>query len=203
LPWIVEIGILTGMGAIVSTDGQADRVETFIARWQGREGGQERANYGLFLTELCETLALPRPDPADASPETNDYVFERVVKEPARGGEISSRRIDLYKRGCFVLEAKQSRWKGGDKDKEVAGQTDLFASEGTPLGRRGAERSWDVLMLNARQQAENYVRLLPSGRKRVAKAVQARGLKFQGISASMSLLGQRLAMRSNVSLAQA
>lgn len=28
--------------------------------------------------------------------------------------------------------------------------------------------------------------------KRVAKAVQARGLKFQGISASMSLLGQRV-----------
>jgi hypothetical protein len=28
-------------------------VDTFIARWQGREGGQERANYALFLTELC------------------------------------------------------------------------------------------------------------------------------------------------------
>ena len=39
--------------------------------------------------------------------------------------------------------------------------------------------------------------------KRVAEAVQARGLKFQGMSASMSLLGQRLAMRSNVSLVQA
>ena len=49
--------------------------------------------------------------------------------------------------------------------------------------------------------------VLPDGpltyRKRVAKAIQSRGLKFQGISASMSLLGQRLAMRSNVSLAQA
>ena len=44
---------------------------------------------------------------------------------------------------------------------------------------------------------------LSNGRKRVAKAVQSRGLKFQGISALMSLLGQRLAMRSNVSLAQA
>jgi hypothetical protein len=150
------------MGAILSTGGRTDRIEPFIARWQGREGGQERANYGLFLTELCETLELPRPDPADANPETNDYVFERVVKEPARSGEISSRRIDLYKRGCFVLEAKQSRWKGGDKDKEVAGQTDLFTAEVTPRGRRGAERSWDVLMLNARQQAENYVRLLPA-----------------------------------------
>ena len=40
-------------------------------------------------------------------------------------------------------------------------------------------------------------------RKRVAEAVQSRGLKFQGISASISLLGQRLAIRSRVSLAQA
>ena len=44
---------------------------------------------------------------------------------------------------------------------------------------------------------------LQLSRKRAAEAVQPRGLKFQGISASMSLLGQRLAMRSNVSLAQA
>ena len=39
--------------------------------------------------------------------------------------------------------------------------------------------------------------------KRPSGAVQPRGLKFQGISASISLFGQRLAMRSNVSLAQA
>ncbi len=33
----------------------------------------------------------------------------------------------------------------------------------TPAGRRaGANRAWDVLMMNARQQAENYVRLLPA-----------------------------------------
>src|SRR5215469_10638515 len=29
-------------------------LEGFIARWQGREGGQERANYALFLSELCD-----------------------------------------------------------------------------------------------------------------------------------------------------
>jgi len=39
--------------------------------------------------------------------------------------------------------------------------------------------------------------------KRPSGAVYPAGLKFQGISASMSLLGQRLAMRSRVSLAQA
>ena len=40
-------------------------------------------------------------------------------------------------------------------------------------------------------------------RKRQAEAVQPIVLKFQGISASMSLFGQRLAMRSRVSIAQA
>lgn len=84
-------------------------VEGFITRWQGREGGQERANYALFLTELCDLLNLPHAEPASAAHEENDYVFERVVKEPGRDGSIASRRIDLYRRDSFVLEAKQSR----------------------------------------------------------------------------------------------
>ena len=136
------------------------RVDAFITRWQGHEGGQERANYALFLTELCATLGLQAPDVAEANPETNDYVFERVVKEVARDGMVATRRIDLYKRDSFVLEAKQSRQKGGDK--EVPGQSDLFVTEVGPRGRRGAERAWDVLMMNARRQAEDYVRLLPA-----------------------------------------
>jgi hypothetical protein len=114
-------------------------VEAFIARWQGRDGGQERANYAMFLRELCDALGLQPPDPA-GDPETNDYVFERVVKEPGRDGTVASRRIDLYKRGSFVLEAKQSRQqKGGDK--EVQGQTDLFLTETASRGRRGADRA--------------------------------------------------------------
>lgn len=54
-------------------------IEPFIARWKDREGGQERANYALFLSELCDVLGVARPDPANADTETNDYVFERVV----------------------------------------------------------------------------------------------------------------------------
>lgn len=135
-------------------------VEAFIARWQGQEGGQERANYALFLTELCNLLGLPQPDPASASHEDNDYVFERVVKETTRDGAVNSKRIDLYKRNCFVLEAKQSRLTG---DKKLADAPMLPGMESAPRGRRAsANRAWDVLMMNARAQAENYVRLLPS-----------------------------------------
>jgi hypothetical protein len=40
-------------------DKSTEKVEAFVARWQGQEGGQERANYSLFLTELCDVLELP------------------------------------------------------------------------------------------------------------------------------------------------
>lgn len=135
-------------------------VEAFIRRWQGHEGGQERANYALFLTELCDLLGLPHADPASVTTEGNDYVFERVVKESGRDGAASSKRIDLYKRDCFVLEAKQSRFAGEKKLEDVPQLPGITAA---PRGRRaGANRSWDVLMMNARTQAENYVRLLPA-----------------------------------------
>src|SRR4051794_40003207 len=141
------------------TDGA---VERFIARWSGQEGGQERANYGLFLSELCDTLSVPRPDPAGATSDLNDYLFERAVRETGRDAAISSKRIDLYRRDAFILEAKQSRWKGGKN--QLNGQVDLFPGDDRPAGtrgRRGAERAWDVLMLEARRQAEHYVHLLP------------------------------------------
>jgi hypothetical protein len=141
------------------TAGSGD-IDAFIARWQGREGGQERANYALFLSELCDVLGVARPEPASANAEQNDYVFERVVKTADLDGNASYGRIDLYKLGCFVLEAKQSRMKGGSK--EIAGQPDLFArSEPARRGVRSASRAWDVLMLNARRQAEGYARALP------------------------------------------
>jgi hypothetical protein len=144
------------MGANIPTE----QIEAFIARWQGREGGQERANYALFLSELCDVLGVKRPDPAAATTEENDYVFERVVKGYNPDGSASSRRMDLYKRGCFVLEAKQSRLKGGAK--EIAGQTPQSHSRTDhPRGTRTASRAWDVLMLNARRQAEAYARALP------------------------------------------
>ncbi len=140
-------------------NGEAQKVEQFISRWQGHEGGQERANYALFLTELCDILALPHPDVANATHEFNDYVFERAVRKNRDEGE-SIGRIDLYKKNSFVLEAKQSRWKG---EKEVAGQKDFFNVGENPAerGKRGANRAWDVLMLNAKRQAEEYARALP------------------------------------------
>ena len=133
-------------------------IEHFIERWQGRHGGQERANYAMFLCELCDALDLPRPDPA-GHPGQNDYVFERAVKEIARDGSVSTRRMDLYKRDCFVLEAKQSR-QIKDGAKEVKGPMSLALAP-DQLGRRPVSGAWDTLMMNARAQGESYTRLLP------------------------------------------
>lgn len=144
--------------------GQSEKTgaaDAFIARWQGQEGGQERANYALFLTELCDLIGVEHPEPAGATHERNDYVFERVVTK-RRDDSDALGRIDLYKRHSFVLEAKQSRWQG--QKNEIKGQNDLFGADspGAPRGRRGAERAWDVLMLNAKRQAEEYARALPT-----------------------------------------
>ena len=68
-----------------------DPIERFIARWQGHEGGQERANYALFLTELCDALGLDHPDVAAATHEFNDYVFERAVRHQRDTGESIGR----------------------------------------------------------------------------------------------------------------
>ncbi len=129
-------------------------VERFIERWSASEGA-ERANYALFLSELCDLLEVERPHPARADSALNDYVFERAVKfnDPVTGSTTG--RIDLYKRGSFVLEAKQSRERGQPKAVEQNGEA--VASGGA----RTKSRSWDVLMLNARRQAEDYARALP------------------------------------------
>jgi hypothetical protein len=134
-------------------------IDHFIARWQGQTGGAERANYALFLTELCGVLGVEPPQPASAEHSSNDYVFERAVSFKEAGDKIGHGRIDLYKCGHFVLEAKQSRQKGGGK--AIAGQEELFEPSTAPAGRRSANRNWDILMLNARRQAEDYARALP------------------------------------------
>jgi hypothetical protein len=75
----------------------AEKVDAFVARWQGQEGGQERANYALFLTELCDVLELPRPDLASATHERNDHVFGRldVRSAPKPDGRLGWQRAQV------------------------------------------------------------------------------------------------------------
>jgi hypothetical protein len=58
--------------------------------------GQERANYALFLTELCDVLDLPHPDVAQATHAHNDYVFERAVQRHLADGDAADRLTRIW-----------------------------------------------------------------------------------------------------------
>lgn len=67
---------------------------SFVQRWHA-SGGAERANYQLFLSERCDLLAVPRPDPTGHA--SDDYVFECAVTLPRPDGTTRHGRIDFYK----------------------------------------------------------------------------------------------------------
>jgi len=74
------------------------KIEDLIER-SSRSGGSEIANFQTFVHDLCEALALPRPDYAGQENALNNYVFERRVDFKHPNGTTSQGRIDLYKRG--------------------------------------------------------------------------------------------------------
>ncbi|MFO0490161.1 MAG: class I SAM-dependent DNA methyltransferase [Curvibacter sp.] len=111
-------------------------VDAFVARWRAADG-TELANAQSFVRELAELLGLEPPHPAREDTRDNAYVFERRVTLARGDGTSGEGRIDCYRRGCFVLEAKKIR----------AG---------------AATRGFDDALLRARAQAETYARALPA-----------------------------------------
>ncbi|WP_428534121.1 hypothetical protein [Rhodopila sp.] len=84
-----------------------------------KAGHQAQAQVGDDATPTGDPSASPVPTPPPLTPGHNAYVFERAAKRlsadtPTRHGFIDLYScIDLYKRGCFILEAKQSRQAEG------------------------------------------------------------------------------------------
>ena len=128
------------------------KISAFIKRWK-ESGGSEQANSQPFLTELCDVLGLERPVPSKSTNEENLYAFERKLYIPKGNGQNELKRLDLYKRGCFVLESKQ----GQSNIKSI----DALAHTKSTAVRRGT-RQWEDAMMRAKRQAENYVRCLPA-----------------------------------------
>lgn len=106
--------------------------QAFIARWQG-VNASELATAQSFVLELCDLLGVPKPHATPAQ----DYMFERPVTFSHGDGSSSAGRIDCYRRGHFVLEAK--KLKAGAHTK-----------------------GFDDGLLRARSQGENYARALPA-----------------------------------------
>jgi hypothetical protein len=116
----------------------------------------------MFLSELCDLIKVARPDPAGEETELNEYVFERAVYFRHDDGTTTPGRIDLYKKGSFVLEAKQSkkRQKGGSVYEQLAPALDNGKAKSKKADFRASRSAWDALMHSARKQAEGYARAL-------------------------------------------
>ena len=73
--------------------------EAFIAHWKNSDAS-ELSTAQSFLNDLIRLIGADRPDPSHA----HGYSFEYPVTFQRTG---TPGRIDLYKRGHFVLEAKR------------------------------------------------------------------------------------------------
>ena len=121
-------------------DNGSGSAEAFIIKWQGVTAS-ELSTSQSFLHDLCALIEVDKPHP---TPE-QDYMFERPVTFQHGDGSTSSGRIDLYRRGAFVLESKKLR-------------------------KIAQPKGVDEAMLRARSQAEAYARALPAAEGRPAVA---------------------------------
>ena len=138
------------------------QIDTFITEW-AVTGGSELANTQSFVNGLCALLGVDAPKGSQADDAHNDYVFERRVFQDNGDGSKSFGRLDAYKRGGFVLEAKQ----GSDADREAAkrGESDFFGKPASEKLKQGTARrgtpGWAAAMFKAKGQAERYAKALP------------------------------------------
>jgi hypothetical protein len=130
-----------------------DDLDSFISRWEN-SGAAERANYQMFLSELCDLLEIPRPDPTSPDPENNLYVFDRAITRVNPDGSSVTNYIDLYKARHFVCETKQ-----GITSEEAASTTK------SGHGRRGTT-AFDKALERAYHQGRDYITHLPASHGR-------------------------------------
>ncbi len=130
-----------------SRNASSEDVAAFAARWRDARG--ELANAQGFLADLCRLLDLPEPEPRRDDPALDAYCFERSVTFQNGDGSTAGGRIDLYRRGHFVLEAKQ-----------IAPTAQQTALPGLIAPSANGGKTWDVALKKARNQAERYARAL-------------------------------------------
>ncbi len=132
-------------------------IDGFIARWRG-SGGSELANAQSFAAELTQLLGVDPPKPATSDGQNDDYRFERPVTFTHTGSGRHG-RIDLYRKGCFIWEAKQGVNRRADKAQD---QLSILLDKAGAADRKGhgtrGTSTFDDTMLRARNQADGYAR---------------------------------------------
>ena len=81
--------------------------EDFIQRWQ-KSSASERANYALFLSELCDHLDLPRPEPSQAD-ESLQYLCDRQGRRLTRNSTARQQRTTSTSTNGTASSWKPSR----------------------------------------------------------------------------------------------
>ena len=119
-------------------------VDAFIERWTNAPKS-ERSESHSFLIQLCRVIGVVAPN--DETVGDPDYRFERIVRFHHDDDSSHWGFIDLYRRGSFVLEAKQTK-------KRLAAQPDL--NQMKLKGPEAVERKMET----ARVQAKGYARAL-------------------------------------------
>ena len=151
-------------------DPSPEAIASFISRWE-KSGGSEKANYALFLTELCgQILHVPPPEPAGPDNAKNRYVFERAVTHKEADGSTATGYLDLYKAGCFVLETKQGTYlkateAGTLLDFIPTNSAKAAAAQKSGHGKRGTA-AFDKVLTRAYNQARKYITALPAAEGR-------------------------------------
>lgn len=143
----------------------SDLIETFISRW-GHSGAAERANYQMFLSELCDLLDIPRPNPTSPDPEKNLYVFDRAITRVNPDGSSVTNYIDLYHARHFVCETKQGSSEDSTQSKFQNQQSSIGISA-TKIGhgKRGSS-AFDKALERAYHQGRDYITHLPAAHGR-------------------------------------
>lgn len=78
----------------------AARLDDLAERWADADAA-ERSNAQLYVAELTDALGVERPRPRGAG-----YEFEHPIRVVTRDGSETVKFADLFKDGCFLLEAK-------------------------------------------------------------------------------------------------
>ena len=161
LPGALLLGAMVMVSVCVAFAGEAagkrlvevmPPAEAFIARWE-RSEGMENATSQTFVNELCDLLMVDRPHPARARNRDNRYVFEKRVTFVSPNGRRSQGRIDVYKRGHFVIESKQGTFPLTPEQRKETDRSRGTAVRFTP--------GWDEKTIAAREQGLGYIKALP------------------------------------------